>query len=1137
MPPSPSETISLRGRFLGSIAALALLALHPASALALPPAVDWHPVSLTAARGDVHISPGFDASGPDKPGAASIRISNLNPFPIAVHDLIVPRRTSDFDALYIAPLPVELAPFAVALLRLEATEWVKVDSAAHARRPLPPIRMLLLPTEAHQTSTQETLDGLRRALDADPTDPLPDAIDEGDQGWRRFLIDSPYREVERLALLAHLTRQEASLASQTSHRPAEAALASETHRALLDALAPLACAFERRHALRLLDEGQPLDRHLDLYNRGEQAGFRACVHADRALSEALVNEALEVDAASVAQDISARFDQGLATPEPFKRALVQWQTRRILTRLPRQLLKPSAEGQPLTRLDPEAEEALDFFDLAEAIKGFEALERLAPDHPLKGRLGDVAATLAALARARAEDSDFRRANLVMTQLDALIELIQRLDPGQPLRGAQRARDEARREIAWNEGQFIFHYQRGKPGALEEARLLFIEARAHAPIRSRLYEVGILLVEHQFKALAALLLLCGMLWWAARSPTAARLWLRLARREALARARRRPHEAGAVAWRLLTRTLALSGAGRADEALRALVAADLIGVARRIDDGHLMQEAAGHLQRVEPGLRPLAWRTPQAALEQIAAMLDGDDIEAPAAGSDGDLSPSGRAFEAEAARAIEAQATLLAQIFGEVPEVAAARALALDARCRATARESASALRADEARSRLARRGDEALSATFEAASAASLSLIEGGGLPAWLDALMRERLGLLTAALGPAASADKEGAWRRAWALLRVEAQGRASSARRRSLAMAAGAGAPLVDAVEVLEREGEALDGEPGGRAALKAALSAAASRASLPLPTASDAQPVDRAVALLALARLDDLMARWMEPEEALGGRLRIAILRRVGGRAGGLEALDEGYAVDLMDLFAQARARRHDPGISALASVLDLLTEGDRGFDAQVEAAEGQQRALYLLLEALDHHGAGRSVEAAAALAGAEPEGAGVPRAARLLGTRALVAASIGQRRAALEALGRADALAAGDATTGAVVDKVAGRLMALIVEAGQRGALLERAIRGRLIDEELPTPVWPWHTLGEALAPSGDEAVTLAAIKRSERLEGGLEAERGRRRALLALARGAVRRGDFEGARSLVARAGGLREGAEEGLRAQ
>jgi hypothetical protein len=191
------------------------------------------------------------------------------------------------------------------------------------------------------------------------------------------------------------------------------------------------------------------------------------------------------------------------------------------------------------------------------------------------------------------------------------------------------------------------------------------------------------------------------------------------------------------------------------------------------------------------------------------------------------------------------------------------------------------------------------------------------------------------------------------------------------------------------------------------------------------------------------------------------------------------------------------------------LDLLVEGDGGFDEEVAQAQGAQRAWFLLTRALDHMAGGRPVEAAAALFEAEPQRLAPKTGARLWAARAVVAGSMGQRRAAREALGRAVALGReAGAQVLAAVDEAAAQLVGLLW-AEDDGRLLERAALGWLGREGLP-PV-PWWSLAARLAPEAEHETVLGLLRRSEAQEP--EAGAQRRPVFSALARRAVREGDY------------------------
>jgi hypothetical protein len=303
------------------------------------------------------------------------------------------------------------------------------------------------------------------------------------------------------------------------------------------------------------------------------------------------------------------------------------------------------------------------------------------------------------------------------------------------------------------------------------------------------------------------------------------------------------------------------------------------------------------------------------------------------------------------------------------------------------------------------------------------------------------------------------------------------------------------------------------------RAALLTAASRASLPASAPGAAleearQQIKRDQR--ALAALDDLLAEHLRPEEALDARLRLALLRRLGGASLGL--LGQAYEADREELFALARQHRDRPVTAALAASLDLLTEGDWGFDQDVARAQGAQRDGFGLLEALDHLAGGRSLEAAQVLLQVQEDQESAGRRARLRTARAVVAASIGQHRAAREAL--LAALEAASEAGGAaleVVDRAASRLLGSVLEAREVSVeLLESASRGWLarLGE---APPQGWLSLAAHLAPGGSVELALFLLQRWDAEEGGEGSLWQRQQLLVGLSRRALSQGDYTLAR--------------------
>ena len=229
-------------------------------------------------------------------------------------------------------------------------------------------------------------------------------------------------------------------------------------------------------------------------------------------------------------------------------------------------------------------------------------------------------------------------------------------------------------------------------------------------------------------------------------------------------------------------------------------------------------------------------------------------------------------------------------------------------------------------------------------------------------------------------------AWAKAWAMLQPQAH-RLDDALEAgcgdSLVMSAAAAAPLPDAVALLKAVAcEKAHHEHLNDDTFEAALWTAAQRARLPVPDAiadPQAHIAQKRAALLALADLDNLLTDHMPQDKALAPRLKLAILRRLGGQLDHQTGLDVEYEDDMRALFEMAKRRVSWPvaqddverdQIATLAATLDLLTPGDWGFDAMVADASGHDLVHFQLLEALDHYAAGRRLEAAAGLASADP-----------------------------------------------------------------------------------------------------------------------------------------------------------------------
>lgn len=989
--------------------------LLAASALASPPRALWSPVSASAERSGVFVTFKGDTS---EDGRIPIELQNALPFSVEVRDLEQCRGVEE-----------EVAG-----------EQVRSERCYALLQPLILEANSRTPSElrfaSHRRTEEASLLGVRMGLMVAPG--VPAQLHE-----LLSLLDVPgvtwsFEELRSAQALSRFVAAEWGAAGAAGYPRAELEALLPDAQALARALPERVCAHERALVLESLggEPGRAAVR--EALRRFEQfmahappgSPQRGCV-GEEVLREVVAAE-LEHGERYRAVALSQEYDRGAETPEPFRTALL---------------------GEALERL--ERHRALP--DRLLAQKAMIDVHTFAPEHPETARWMELMRGLAQDAVTEAQDYAFGDAYYALESLTRGVERMRRAPlPTLPL--AEELLRETSSAVAWERARYQYHYKLHEEGMIEAARQSFEEARAHAPVMTQLYLVGIVFFEHQFSILFVVLLSLGAMILLVRSRTfwrwrmGAALW----RAQALAWSGRR-HASREAFWFVLNQVLANARGAQPDLKLQAHAASGVLEQARLLGDVHEVAEVSKHFVGLESLYRPGSWGAPTELLQAAATV-------APTAG------------RPDLAR-LEANRRLIQELFPDTPEAKMADALLSEARCR------------------LSR--DEEREACYAEATARYEVVLAADGLTREVSEGARQRLGVLAAQLGPS-SEGPERAWRRAWEALREEraepGRGVSADGLIRARAMAAAAGGSTREAIEALTESAPTLEATEAGQELLCAALLCAARRAELPL--AQPGEPRESASdALKALAELDNMLTARVRGAEELDARLRLAILRRVGGAAMGLREQDVEYEGDLEALLARARESSHRATTRVLASVLDVLTPGDWGFDAYAEAARGVEGALFALLRALDAHVQGQELEAAAALANINPDEPGLPEhvQVRLLATRALVAAAVGQARSARTALGRAASRAV-TARDEAVVDVTAARLLGVLFEGSDPcedakrgtlwvdGVLLAHASRG-FMRASVPEPPLPWSALGRLLAERGQAEAAVQALERS------------------------------------------------------
>ncbi len=1049
----------------------ATLALS-ATASASPPAAQWHPVNMTASHSNVSVT----IESPTNARVQEVRLVNNNPFTVVVRDLEMSQLTNDgLERLSVHNNEIYLRSKQVQVVRMTAGPVRRAKtSLLQSGQPQPRFAVFV------EDATIEQLGAYTMAMAAQEqpgwyTPPKPAQLPEHQETSECGNDDAINVNVEPLG-----SAWTAGIMETMLHNQIHAARASGYKRlSLLEQskevvakdrrrLTPMACSVESRQLSAASgDEAEvlSLDRFAALHQAAEHdKGLLSCFSP--ALMGELATRALKHGRHRLAVSIAEPFANGVMTPEPFRDILVE---------------------NAFDDVDRWWKAYEDFdegsYALASVMDRLDKLYELDPANPGMSRL--LSQTLwysAKEARRSAREKDFPQARYIL-------DLMERAD--RPLRTMRTPHkypdllDTTRADVDYAEARHIFHYRRGSHEMLDEADRLFEKASAHHPTSARLYQFGIVLFRHQFTALGAVLLFIMLVWLGLRSQTLARWRVRLKMWRLNLTARDDNDPKGTEqAWRVLTDLMALKDDDLANARFKGLAAARLTQTAMdHMEDQNLLAEAARQMGQLQAPNRPVWWQSSLGALNQMATEID--------AGADH--------------QRLHKHKIMVERAFGPAQSMAAA-ALVHEARCRQMAKGGA-------------RRAE--LHHQYTTAVESLTMAADDERLDVELGDLMSARLGSLQAAMGPALEGHR--AWSDAWNRLEGLDASAFGPTVVHSRTMAAAAAAPLEQAVEAIENTA-ALDIDQR-----RAALVLTARRASLPLPD-TQGNPSQHAqrqrAALMALARLDNLLTQHVSPREALEARLRVAILRRLGGHATGQLDADVEYRDDITELFEQARQPNASDHAVQLASVLDLLTEGDWGFDDAVAAAQGAQRSLFQLLEALDHHAAGRDIQAAAALADMNPEAASEPRAVRLLCARALVAAQLGQLKAATSALGRAADQARTESAL-ATVERTAARLLGvLLVDVEQDGAdaqtieALALGVIGALADGTRSAPVVPWHRLALVLIGCGRSQEAWLALQRSHALESDPNAVQARKEVLMELSRLELLSGNYDKASKYV-----------------
>jgi len=958
----------------------------------LPPAAFFQPLTATATRSRVTGT----VKRPED-GVATLTLANRNPFPVRVYDFTACLDDPCISGLYRTGAAVDVP----------ALSWVEVSLSGAAPRTVTRTRLAAM--RAHR---------VRFAMTPEPEifEALSEQALTGEDG-APGVVDGA---ITAMALRRFLAT-EAEANTNVGYPTAELTEGADALATVLPTLASRACEAELRQVAT--PTGVPaatMERIAALVEA--DLGDEALGCFDEGAWGTVATDALETGESALALRVARRYEAGARTPSPFREVLVRDAIQRLDAA--EALLRQSDQRQELAAVEP----------LADAFDAVNALQRVAPDHP---RLSDRVA----LTQRTGEQIAARVDGLGFEDAAVLLELLQRAVDASGT-GAEQALvrstlDDADGLYAYSLGKFYYHHRRTRAEDRAQAHALLDRGAVYAPVRARVYQLGLVFVEYQFTAIFGLigLVLAGLGF--ARSRAFERLRARggLWRAAWLARAGQR-HGALEAYWSVLSRMLGADQPGPADRRLQAAAAVGVLDMAQTLGDPREAQEARNFLQRIEPALRPPMWRSPEAPLLEM------------------DVLCRGRVDGASLGRVI-ANAELIEQLFGDGPEARLARAMTLDARCRA----------------------DAAQRAPYDDASQAYDALM-GADVP---DAVQRRavrRAAMLTAQRGPALLDDPACAWTRVWSLLRHDPPAADDHGLMAGWTMAVAVAAPLDAGLPVFEEAAGALS-----PTVLDACLREAALRAKLP---ESDAD-------LKALATLDDLITEHLRGPDALDARLRLAVLRRLGGATSGADGDVRAFVDDRDALLAEARRQTGRPTTVALAAVLDLLTPGDFGFDRYAEQSRGAERTLFALIEALDHTSAGRHVEAASVLANADPYAEGIrpARACRLQAARATVAAAMGLRRPALLAVARGLEIPGAAEVDRRVLGRTAARLLpwALAEDALEpHTALLEAAALAILDDPTLAWPRLSLSELGGVLAGVGARTTAARVLERAAEVDG-------------------------------------------------
>lgn len=364
----------------------------------------------------------------------------------------------------------------------------------------------------------------------------------------------------------------------------------------------------------------------------------------------------------------------------------------------------------------------------------------------------------------------------------------------------------------------------------------------------------------------------------------------------------------------------------------------------------------------------------------------------------------------------------------------------------------------------------------------------------------RLRCAVRMAAAGPGSDAP-DAFWRRVHNLCAAAEPGAVDEPVRRAATFAAAAAGSTRQAVRWLQAAPEDCD------ISRSAALTAARA-ARLPAPS-------ERAECVEALTDLAQILSEW-EDGEALDARLRVTVLERLA--AGGDDA-SHGRAAALLQL---AGTRRESAATVALACALDLLTDGDHGFDKEAQQTLGER---WSLLQALDAFTRQDLPTAAALLAAADPDAASADpsTSVRLDCARAVAAMAMGRVRASEDALRQAHQRASGmgnerdaDAAT-MVVQTVAAQLApALLASATLDSTLARQIALGSLAAGD--DVAIPHRTLVRALLQHNLDGLAFDVLRRAT--AGARASDPEVSQLWLRLAQRAIDAGDCRHARACV-----------------